>query len=116
MPAPHLVLLIASLFLLSACERTVTPVPPDPEPEPDLSVSLSASVTEGPAPLEVTFEAEATGYTPDYRWDFGDGSEILFDSAVQTHVYETAGTYTASVRVGGSEDYDEDTVTVTVTQ
>lgn len=109
-----LVLLLTSSLLLSACNRDEPPVTPGPEPE--LSVSLTASVTEGPAPLEVSFQAEATGYTPDYRWDFGDGSEALFGVATQTHVYETPGTYTASVRVGGSEDYDEDTAVITVTE
>lgn len=116
----YVLVFASSLLLLSACQSTSAPVqtpPPVEEPEPqpsELSVTLSASVTEGEAPLTVAFEAEADGYTPDFIWEFGDGSEILFSEPEQTHTYREAGRYTASVSVGGSEDLVSDTVTITV--
>ncbi|MGC4115068.1 MAG: PKD domain-containing protein [Myxococcales bacterium] len=68
--------------------------------KPDISTA-SASPTAGPAPLVVHFDA--TGVTdPDgdavaITWDFGDGSAVSHQAAVD-HTYPTAGTFTASSR------------------
>jgi PKD repeat protein len=114
---PILRLITLSLLLgaLVACRTDdATPQPPEPPETPgELSVSLEATPLEGAAPLSVTFSASATGYTPDYLWDFGDG-EGGYDAATVTHTYTEPGAYTASVSVGSSEDLVSDEVQITV--
>lgn len=68
---------------------------------------------EGDAPLTVTFEAEANGYTPDFRWEFGDGSEILFSGTSETTTTAKRAA-SALVSIDGSKDLVSDTVTITV--
>ncbi len=61
--------------------------------------AISASTTSGTAPLTINFTSVSTGAISTYAWTFGDG----FSSAVQnpSHVYATAGTYTAALTVTG---------------
>jgi PKD repeat protein len=64
-------------------------------------VTLIAIPTEGDAPLEVTFSAEASdpdGDPLEYVWNFGD-NENATGGTTQTHTYEAAATYVASVTV-----------------
>jgi len=55
----------------------------------------------GPAPLEVTFDlsssTDSDGYITDYVIDFGDGSAVSHNNKVVKHTYTTAGTYTATM-------------------
>ncbi len=64
-----------------------------------LSVSASTNVSTGEAPLGVALDATASGgvapYT--YLWDFGDGASAA--GANVTHIYSTAGTFSAVVTV-----------------
>src|SRR5690606_23260109 len=56
--------------------------------------SLAATPTAGFAPLEVSFEAEATDADGDelsYSWDFGDGNSS--DEQNPSHTYTEAGEY-----------------------
>lgn len=85
-------LLIPLTALLAGCQtqEPVTPANPKPVPQPtdpaaELSVTLNATPREGAAPLVVTFEATATGYTPDYLWDFGDGSDPVYGESTLSH-------------------------------
>jgi PKD repeat protein len=113
--SPHLLTFLL-LGALAACgPADPTPLPPanPPEAPGELSVALEASPQEGAAPLEVTFSATATAYTPDYLWDFGDG-EGGYDAATVTHTYAAPGRYTALVSVGSSEDLVSDSVEITV--
>lgn len=64
----------------------------------------------GPAPLVVSFDgsgsADPDGDVVSYNWDFGDGSPAKLTPGA-THVYETPGTYTATLTVtddGGAID------------
>jgi PKD repeat protein len=106
--------------LLAACQsEEVTPAEPPPAPGPtdpsaELSISLDATPLEGAMPLAVTFRATATGYTPDYLWDFGDGSAPVYGEATVSHTYRAPGRYTATVSVGSSEALIQDSVRVTV--
>ena len=65
----------------------------------ELAVTASAMPESGPAPLEVTFSAMASGGAPHYlyRWDFGDGGEGF--GAAPSYVYRIPGTFLASVEV-----------------
>ena len=63
--------------------------------------SFTASPTSGLPPLNVTFDASATS-DPDgdpitYRWTFGDGTSSEVATAVTSHTYSTAGTFTATL-------------------
>ncbi len=62
-------------------------------------VTVSASPTNGPLPLDVNFTATATpSGTYDYLWDFGDTATAITATGQTSHVYTTAGRYTATVR------------------
>ena len=69
-------------------------------------VSIVTDVTNGPAALSVNFDG--SGSTDDqnaivaYEWDFGDGS-ILSNEAIVNHVYTSAGSYNATLRVTDAE-------------
>lgn len=67
-----------------------------------LFVETAASPVGGSAPLAASFEATVSGGTPPYsvQWSFGDGTVGSSVPGVPvTHVYGSAGTYTATVRV-----------------
>lgn len=67
-----------------------------------LSVSIQASNSSGPSPLEVNFNAIASGgavpYT--YDWHFGDGSDAMGESAF--HTFIATGTYLVTLYVNDS--------------
>ncbi len=73
----------------------VVPVPPDPK----LELGCKAEPASGAAPLKVKFFAYPAGGTGvyDYVWSLGDGSESYEKNL--THVYGSAGTYSAHVTV-----------------
>ncbi len=63
---------------------------------------LSLSPTQGQVPLTVRLdggESSDDGDIRDYRWNFGDGTELHGPSAVIYHVYERPGPYTARLTV-----------------
>jgi len=80
--------------------------------------AISVSKSSGTAPLIVQFDA-ADSYVPDdtildYYWDFGDGTQSRADNP--THMFESAGTYTVSLRIvtgGGLESTTTTTISVT---
>ena len=63
--------------------------------------SITADIMSGTAPLYVAFDAsqssDADGYIAAYSWNFGDGATS--SEASITHVYDQAGTYTATLTV-----------------
>lgn len=83
-------------------------------------LSFTASPSSGTAPLAVTFSVstDEDGYLTYYEWDFdGNGTfDATTTSSPTAYTYETAGTYSARVRV--TDDFNataasETTVTVT---
>jgi PKD repeat protein len=64
-------------------------------------VSVSPSPASGFAPLGVDFAAKVSGAKAlSYNWNFGDGQTST--EAVPSHLYQTAGNYTAKVTVRDS--------------
>jgi PKD repeat protein len=64
-------------------------------------VSLAPSPSSGFAPLGVNFTANVSGArATSYKWNFGDG--YTSTAALPSHVYETAGNYTANVTIADS--------------
>lgn len=74
--------------------------------------------------LELSVDAAGStdpdGAISEYRWDFGDGSEMVTDTqAKASHSYTTAGSYTVTLRVtdaDGATDSSTGEVTVTANQ
>jgi PKD repeat protein len=67
------------------------------------TVVLTASPVGGSVPLAVSFSTAGTsdsdGQALSYSWDFGDGTGSNETSPNPTHVYQTVGTFQASVLV-----------------
>ena len=68
--------------------------------------------------LDATFASSVGAEAVQYRWDFGDGSDIAVSSSPSAiHIYETEGTYYAQVEVTDSYGHtavsEETMVTVT---
>jgi FOG: PKD repeat len=82
-----IILLSTTALAASTAKTTKAPV-----------AAFTASPTSGNVPLSVKFTDKSTGSPTEWKWNFGDGSEIIDGntSAYQnpTHVYSKAGTYT----------------------
>ena len=64
-------------------------------------VSVAPSPSSGFAPLGVNFTAKVSGATAtSYEWKFGDGQTST--AALPSHIYPTAGNYTANVTITDS--------------
>lgn len=59
----------------------------------------------GVAPLTVRFTPFATGAMSTYRWNLGDGAEVVADATMPlpdvVHTYTQAGTYTVTFAIAG---------------
>lgn len=78
---------------------------------------LSADPTSGDAPLSVDFDASGSS-DPDgdlltFEWDFGDGNTRT-GSQSESHIYQTAGDYTARVTVADAEHSASASIDITV--
>ncbi|HWR21772.1 MAG TPA: tandem-95 repeat protein, partial [Verrucomicrobiae bacterium] len=70
------------------------------------TVTLGAEQTSGPLPLVVAFTAATSDSDGDlltYAWDFGDGTTKPTGSAIESHTYQTAGSFTATVTVSDGQ-------------
>lgn len=79
-------------------------VPASAAGQPPLAAA-SANPTSGTVPLNVAFSGNGSS-DPDgsivaYEWNFGDGSALASGSSA-SHVYGTAGSYTATLKVADS--------------
>jgi PKD repeat protein len=100
-------LYVKNLVGMAMAEQTVTVSNP---PAPTAAFSASTATT-GVWPLTVNF-ADASSvtnpavYPTKWEWNFGEGSNVTASTAaVQSHVYNTPGTYTVTLTVsnaGGS--------------
>ncbi len=71
-----------------------------PPPNVPPTAVIGASPTEGIAPLSVSFSGTGTdtdGTVTNYTWNFGDGSSANVQNP--SHIYISAGTYTATLTV-----------------
>ena len=88
-----------NLYFVSIFEGTFSEITA-PGPFPPTAKS-SATPAAGPTPLTAAFSSAGSsdphGLPLSYSWDFGDGTTST--SANPSHVYATAGTYTATLTV-----------------
>ncbi len=94
------------LLLLSACSV------PAPAPVAPLELSLSASATEGQAPLDVRFFADAKAER--YAWTVA-GRVLGETSAELLYTFDSPGLYVVGVRAEARSRVGSATLTVTVT-
>ncbi|MDR7665260.1 PKD domain-containing protein [Methanosarcina sp. Z-7115] len=64
----------------------------EPTPEPPVA-NFSATSLSGKAPLKVKFTSTSTGSPTEWKWNFGDGSDLVTEQNPE-HTYSTAGVYT----------------------
>ena len=79
-----------------------------------LQAMITADTLNGPAPLAVNFNANAsTGTISTFLWDLGDGTTATGNTV--SHTYVTAGTYTVTLTISGASGQTSiATATVTV--
>ncbi|AOT03012.1 PKD domain-containing protein [Arthrobacter sp. U41] len=93
----------------TALKPAGTPPPPgDTAPV----ASFTASPTSGTVPLTVNFTDTSTGSPTSWAWDFGDGGTATTQNP--SHVYDTAGSYTAKLTATNSAGATSSTKTITV--
>jgi FOG: PKD repeat len=86
-----------------------------------LVTDFSADIASGNAPLEVQFIDKSTGNPTEWKWNFGDGSDIIdgntSDYQNPTHTYSKPGNYTVKETAINSVDRNtaEKTSYITVT-
>ena len=87
------VLGITVLILLAGCTSINSPP----------VASFTSNPSSGPSPLTVSFSATASrdsdGTIVSYEWSFGDGGSATATGVTTSYTYQTAGTYTAVLRV-----------------
>lgn len=81
-------------FVFDVVGSTGEPPPPPPGPTAP-TASFTATPSSGTAPLSVSFTDTSTGGPTSWSWSFGDGSSST--SQNPSHVYQDAGTYTATL-------------------
>ena len=74
------------------------------------TASFTANPTSGQAPLTVQFTDTSTGSPTNWDWNFGDGT-AHGTAQNPSHTYTSAGSFTATLTVGGSSA--SQTITVT---
>ncbi|WP_265580821.1 PKD domain-containing protein [Methanofollis aquaemaris] len=89
-----------------SASKTVTVNPPPPV------ASFSMNVASGPVPLAVSFTDHSTNSPTSWSWAFGDGN--VSSQRNPTHVYTTAGTYSATLTATNAGGSDTMSKTVTV--
>ncbi|MCB9459845.1 MAG: PKD domain-containing protein [Anaerolineaceae bacterium] len=94
----------------TTAQKTVTVLTPLEPP----SASFEANPTVGEAPLSVIFTNTSVGSELTFAWDFNGDGTVDSDASNPTFVYQTAGTYEASLRVTNPVGEDSYSLTVTV--
>jgi len=75
---------------------------------PDFTIRVNQTVT-------LAVSAQAPAAIEEYRWSFGDGTQVVNSGGTVEHAYDSPGTYTIRVVVVDTEgNMASDTVTVTV--
>jgi PKD repeat protein len=69
--------------------------------------NFSGTPTSGTEPLTVDFTDSSTGSPTSWSWDFDDDGVEDSSSQHPSHTYNTAGTYTVTLRVENTYGYDE---------
>ncbi|MCA1747802.1 MAG: PKD domain-containing protein, partial [Bacteroidales bacterium] len=90
--------------------------PSEPSPDPLLEAVIITDRQEGEVPLTINFDAGSSSGTIDsYTWTFGDGGTA--SGATTSHIYQTAGTYTATLTVSNTSGSSQETnVVITATE
>jgi len=71
--------------------------------------AFSADPTSGTFPLEVQFTNQSMGEITDWEWDFDNDGTVDSTEQNPSYTYETAGTYTVSLKVVGPGGSDTET-------
>jgi PKD repeat protein len=99
---------VSAVVLKAAGDVGTTPVP--------VIANAAADPTSGEAPFSVILNGNGSrGPITGYSWIFGDGN--IANGISTTHLYQAAGTYTATLTVTAADGTtDNDTVVITVSE
>jgi PKD repeat protein len=95
-----LVLLLFVSFILKSCKK-----------EPPVA-NFNCDKTSGYVPLTVQFTSTSTGDITSYSWNFGDGSTSTDQNL--SHIYHSAGIFTATLTVTGPGGSNSKNTLITV--
>ncbi|MDY6835093.1 MAG: PKD domain-containing protein [Chloroflexota bacterium] len=70
-----------------------------------------ADITSGALPLQIQYSDQSTGQILYWLWDFDNNGTVDSTDQNPVHVYDTPGTYTVSLTVGGAGGVDTQTKT-----
>jgi PKD repeat protein len=101
----------------SGFSGNITVFPADnSSPDPTLEAVIITDSQEGEAPLTINFDAGSSSGTIDnYTWTFGDGDTA--SATTTSHIYQSAGTYTATLTVSDTSGSSQATnVVITATE
>ncbi len=76
--------------------------------------AFEVSATECYEPCELMITNTSSGEIDSYEWDFGDGSAKITERDPGSHTYQTAGTYTVSLKVSGPGGSDMQDIQIKV--
>ena len=86
-----------------------------PRPTAGVNATFTTAPSSGPAPLSVAFNSAGSTAGATYQWDFDNNGSVDATGATATKVYNSAGTFTARLRVTDSGgDFAETTRTISV--
>jgi PKD repeat protein len=79
--------------------------------EEEMNARFNASPISGTIPLEVRFTDQSTGDVTDWAWDFENDGTVDSTQQNPSHVYDTVGQYSVSLKVTGPSGSDIETKT-----
>lgn len=110
--AVALVLTLTLLVAGSSCssdEGKRLPLGTDNDDKVVPEARFTSSPQSGIAPLTVHFTDQSTGEINGWEWDFDNDGTIDSTEQSPSHIYETSGTYSVSLKVTGANGSDTET-------
>jgi PKD repeat protein len=81
-----------------------------PNQGPTASFAVTAGFAGQPTGFDGTGSVDTDGDVAQYSWDFGDGTTLPDGGPIPNHIYDSPGTFTATLTVIDDEDCSDDRI------